>query len=150
MLQKTKGIVLHTLKYNDTSIIVDMYTELSGRASFLVAVPRSRKAAVKSVLFQPLSFIEFEADYRPNATLYRIKEAKSFIPFLLFPMTRINLQWHFSCQSSSIGQFGRRQRIVLCSLICNIQLFGWMSVGRFCQFSSGVFDETFPLFGALP
>ena len=59
MLQKTKGIVLHTLKYNDTSIIVDMYTELSGRASFLVAVPRSRKAAVKSVLFQPLSFIEF-------------------------------------------------------------------------------------------
>ena len=35
MLQKTKGIVLHTLKYNDTSIIVDMYTELSGRTSFL-------------------------------------------------------------------------------------------------------------------
>ena len=70
MLQKTKGIVLHTLKYNDTSIIVDMYTELSGRTSFLVPVPRSRKAAVKSVLFQPLSFIEFEADYRPNATLY--------------------------------------------------------------------------------
>ena len=85
MLQKTKGIVLHTLKYNDTSIIVDMYTELSGRASFLVAVPRSRKAAVKSVLFQPLSFIEFEADYRPNATLYRIKEAKSFYPFSSIP-----------------------------------------------------------------
>ena len=82
MLQKTKGIVLHTLKYNDTSIIVDMYTELSGRASFLVTVPRSRKAAVKSVLFQPLSFIEFEADYRPNATLYRVKEAKSMALFL--------------------------------------------------------------------
>ena len=85
MLQKTKGIVLHTLKYNDTSIIVDMYTELSGRASFLVTVPRSRKAAVKSVLFQPLSFIEFEADYRPNATLYRVKEAKSFYPFSSIP-----------------------------------------------------------------
>ena len=82
MLLKTKGIVLHTLKYNDTSIIVDMYTELSGRTSFLVPVPRSRKAAVKSVLFQPLSFIEFEADYRPNATLYRVKEAKSFYLFL--------------------------------------------------------------------
>ena len=85
MLQKTKGIVLHTLKYNDTSIIVDMYTELFGRASFLVTVPRSRKAAVKSVLFQPLSFIEFEADYRPNATLYRVKEAKSFYPFSSIP-----------------------------------------------------------------
>ena len=85
MLQKTKGIVLHTLKYNDTSIIVDMYTELSGRTSFLVPVPRSRKAAVKSVLFQPLSFIEFEADFRPNATLYRVKEAKSFYPFTSIP-----------------------------------------------------------------
>ena len=85
MLQKTKGIVLHTLKYNDTSIIVDMYTELSGRTSFLVPVPRSRKAAVKSVLFQPLSFIEFEADYRPNTTLYRVKEAKSFYPFTSIP-----------------------------------------------------------------
>lgn len=85
MLQKNVGIVLHTLKYNDTSIIVEMYTELSGRASFLVAVPRSRKAAVKSVLFQPLSIIEFEADYRPNASLHRIKEAKSFYPFASIP-----------------------------------------------------------------
>lgn len=85
MLQKTRGIVLHTLKYNDTSIIVDIYTELSGRASFLVAVPRSRKAAIKSVLFQPLAFIEFEADYRPNITLYRIKEAKSFYLFSSIP-----------------------------------------------------------------
>ena len=27
MLQKTLGIVLHTLKYNDTSLIADIYTE---------------------------------------------------------------------------------------------------------------------------
>lgn len=85
MLQKTVGIVLHILKYSDTSNIVEMYTELSGRASFLVAVPRSRKAAVKSVLFQPLALIEFEADFRPNATLYKIKEAKSFYPFSSIP-----------------------------------------------------------------
>ena len=85
MLQKTVGIVLHTLKYNDTSNIVEMYTELSGRVSFLVPVPRSRKSAVKSVLFQPLSLIEIEADFRPNATLYKIKEAKSFFPFSSIP-----------------------------------------------------------------
>lgn len=85
MLQKTVGIVLHTLKYNDTSNIVEIYTELSGRASFLIAIPRSRKAAVKSVLFQPLSIIEFEADYRPKVTLYKIREAKSFYPFSSLP-----------------------------------------------------------------
>ncbi len=41
---------------------------------FLVSVPRSRKSAVKTVLFQPLSMIEFEADYRPMSNLYRIKK----------------------------------------------------------------------------
>ena len=39
----------------------------------LLYTSRSRKAAVKSVLFQPLSFIEFEADFRPNATLCQKK-----------------------------------------------------------------------------
>jgi len=85
MLQKTKGIVLHTLKYSDASMIVDMYTELSGRASFLVPASRSRKAAVKPVLFQPLSFVEFDADCRPGRTLCRIREAKCFYPFASIP-----------------------------------------------------------------
>ena len=65
MEQKITGIVLHTLKYNDTSNIVDIYTEQSGRASFLVKIPRSRKSGVQTVLFQPLSIIEVEADVRP-------------------------------------------------------------------------------------
>lgn len=85
MLQKTVGIVLHTLKYKDASNIVEIYTELVGRASFLVSVPRSRKAAVKSVLFQPLAIIEFEADFRSNSSLHKIKEAKSFYPFTSIP-----------------------------------------------------------------
>ena len=129
MLQKTKGIVLHTLKYNDTSIIVDMYTELSGRASFLVTVPRSRKAAVKSVLFQPLSFIEFEADYRPNATLYRVKEAKSFYPFSSIPYDPYKSSMAlFLSEFRLQGLSGRRRRTVRYLLICNIPSFGWMSV----------------------
>ena len=85
MLQKTVGILLHTLKYNDSSKFVDIYTRENGRASFLVSVPRSRKSAVKTVLFQPLSLIKVEADYRPMANLYRIKEAKSRYPFRQLP-----------------------------------------------------------------
>ena len=81
MLQKTLGIVLHTLKYKDTSLIADIYTEVAGRASFMVSIPRSRKAAVKPVLFQPLALVELEADFRPNATIYKVKEAKSLYPF---------------------------------------------------------------------
>lgn len=85
MLQKTLGIVLHSLKYNDTTNIVDIYTEALGRVSFLVSASRSKKSAVKSVLFQPLSIIEIEANVRPNANMQRIKEAKSAFPFQSIP-----------------------------------------------------------------
>lgn len=85
MLQKTQGIVLHVLKYKDTSLIVDIYTEMVGRASFMVGIPRSRKSMVKSVLFQPLALVEIEADFRPNVTIYRVKEAKSVHPFSTLP-----------------------------------------------------------------
>lgn len=85
MLQKMKGIVLHSLKYNDTSLIVDIYTDLHGRASFIVPLPRSRRAAVKSVLFQPLAMVEFEADMRPGGGLTRVKEAKIDMPFASIP-----------------------------------------------------------------
>ena len=79
------GIVLHTLKYNDTSNIVDIYTEQSGRVSFLVKIPRSRKTGVRSVLFQPLAIVELEADVRPTSSLHRIREAKSLHPFRSLP-----------------------------------------------------------------
>ena len=85
MLQKTVGIVLHVIKYNDISNIVDIYTDSRGRASFLVSVSHSRKSTVKSVLFQPLAVIEFEADFRANVNLCRIKEAKCVYPFTSIP-----------------------------------------------------------------
>ena len=70
MWHKTVGIVLYSLKYNDTSNIVEIYTQHNGRGSFLVPIPRSRKSALKNVLFQPLSLIEFEADFKPTTTLH--------------------------------------------------------------------------------
>ncbi|KAA6349711.1 DNA repair protein RecO [termite gut metagenome] len=85
MLQKTVGIVLHTLKYNDASNIVEIYTELCGRASFAVSASRSKKMEVKPMLFQPLTLIEFEAEIRPTNNIYRIKEAKNFMPFTSIP-----------------------------------------------------------------
>lgn len=85
MYQKATGIVLHTLKYNDTSVIADIYTEQNGRMSFLAAVSRSRKSPVRTTLFQPLSCIEFETDIRPGNSLHRIREVKSAHPFRSIP-----------------------------------------------------------------
>ncbi|MCE2617290.1 MAG: DNA repair protein RecO [Phocaeicola sp.] len=85
MFQKLVGIVLHSIKYNDSMNIVDIYTQQSGRGSYLVRVSRSRKSGVKTVLFQPLAFVEFEADCRPNAHIYPIRSAKSWFPFATIP-----------------------------------------------------------------
>ena len=85
MYQKVTGVVLHSLKYNDTSNIVHVYTRESGRVSFLVKVPKSRKAGVRPMLFQPLAMLELEADFRPNVSIHRIKEAKVVLPFKTLP-----------------------------------------------------------------
>ena len=85
MLQKYTGIVLHTVKYNDKSNIIHIYTETEGEMSFLVPLPRSRKATVKSVLFQPLSIVEFEAEIRPKTGLHPIKEARMWYLFHTLP-----------------------------------------------------------------
>lgn len=85
MLQTTQGIVLRTVKYKDSMMIADVYTEKSGRASFLVRMPRSRKSLVKPVLFQPLALVELEADFRSTASIYKVKEARSAYPFTSLP-----------------------------------------------------------------
>lgn len=74
--EKTRGIVLHTLKYGDTSLIVDVYTETGGNVSFMVCLPRSRKAALRGVLFRPLTLLELDYEARPGTALQRIKDAR--------------------------------------------------------------------------
>lgn len=85
MLQKNTGIVLHSLKYNENSLIIHMYTSLLGRTSYIIPISRSKKTALKSTIFQPLSIIEFDADYRPKGNIYKIKEAKNILPFVSIP-----------------------------------------------------------------
>ena len=56
MLQKTLGIVLHTLKYNDTSLIADIYTEVVGRASFIVKIPPFAKGGGETGIVPTIGF----------------------------------------------------------------------------------------------
>ena len=85
MLQKLQGIVLCTLKYSDKSNIVRIYTQQEGQQSFLIPATRSRKSTVSSVLFQPLSLVEFESDIRPKSGLHPIREARIWQPLLSLP-----------------------------------------------------------------
>ena len=77
MLNKTRGIVLHSIAYNDKYSIVHLYTESFGRASYLVSRSRGRKSTVSHALFSPFSVLDMEVDHKNNRDIHRIKEIKS-------------------------------------------------------------------------
>ena len=81
MLEKFEGIVLRTLKYNDSLMIADIYTRGHGRLSFLVPVSHSRRSKVRSVLFQPLSMLAFTANFKTGKNLSRIGEVQPYMVY---------------------------------------------------------------------
>ena len=74
MYHKTKGIVLHTIKYSETSVIAKIYTEKLGLVSYIIKGVRSAKSTSKAALLQPLTLLEMEVSHRENKQLQYIKE----------------------------------------------------------------------------
>lgn len=77
-LHKTKGIVLRTVKYGETSIIVTIFTELFGVQSYLVNGVRTstKKGTGKASLFQPSVILDLVVYHNELKHLNRIKEFK--------------------------------------------------------------------------
>lgn len=78
MTHKTKGIVLRTIKYGETSLIVSIYTELFGIQSYIVNNVRTstRKGHGKANLFQPASILEMVLYHNELKNLQRLREYK--------------------------------------------------------------------------
>lgn len=91
MLVKTNAIVLNSLKYGESQIIVDMFTEMYGRLSFMQRIPRTSRSGVKKQFFQPLTILSIEFDFRPSQKLQRIKEAAVACPFVSIPFDALKL-----------------------------------------------------------
>ena len=92
MLVKTEAIVLHTIKYGESRLIVDLFTREQGRLSCIVSVHGARgkglgakKHGGRSPLFQPLSLIELECDVRPKANLQQIRDVRMLVPYASLP-----------------------------------------------------------------
>lgn len=100
MQEKTAAIVLHCLKYNDTSNIVNVYTESAGRCSYIIKVSRVKKGNVRPSLFHPLALVELEAEGRNTAQLRRITEAR-----LLHPLSSLPFDPFKSAIALFLGEF---------------------------------------------
>src|SRR5580658_7988678 len=89
MFHKTKGIVLHTIKYSETSIIAKIYTEKLGLVSYMIKGVRSSKKTSKASLLQPLTLLDMEVSHRENKQLQYIKEFRRDYVYRSIPFDTI-------------------------------------------------------------
>lgn len=92
----TRGIILKVVKYGETSIICDIYTEAVGLQSYIINGVRKRNARYPASIFQPMYIVEIEAYDNPRKDLNRIKEIKVALTYRSIP---------FDIKKSAIGIF---------------------------------------------
>ncbi len=80
MYDKTRGIVLHTIPYNDSLSVVHIYTERYGRMAYTLPRGAGRAAKMARALYMPMSLLELEVETRQGRSLQRIREAHTWIP----------------------------------------------------------------------
>lgn len=78
ILHKTKGIVLKTAKYGETSVIATLYTDKLGLQSYLINGVRSggKRSGNKAVFFQPAALLDMVVYHNELKTLNRVREFK--------------------------------------------------------------------------
>ena len=75
MTHKTKGIVLRSIKYGETSLVVAIYTELFGIQTYMVnGVRSSKKSSAKANHFQPVAILDLVVYHGENKSMQRIKQ----------------------------------------------------------------------------
>lgn len=85
MLKKTQGIVVHFIRYKETSIIVKIFTRELGLKSYLVNGIRSQGKGSKIALYQPLTLLDLVVYDKETGGIQRISEAKISHPQQLIP-----------------------------------------------------------------
>lgn len=76
MIITTQGLVLHTTKYGETSIIAKVFTRDLGLCSYIIKGVRTAKGKTKQNLLQPLSHLEMTVYNNPKKDLQYIKEMR--------------------------------------------------------------------------
>ncbi|MEC3966637.1 DNA repair protein RecO [Flagellimonas halotolerans] len=78
----TKAIVLSSLKYGDTSLIVRAFTQSDGVKSYLLkGVLASKKAKIRPAYFLPLMQLEIVANHKNKGTLESIRDVRVAFPY---------------------------------------------------------------------
>lgn len=96
MLIKTRGIIFKSIKYSETSLILDIYTEHLGLQKYIISGVRSKKARTNASMLQIMSLLDLVVYYREHKTLNRIREVQT---------AHIYAQLPFDVRRSAVGMF---------------------------------------------
>lgn len=96
MLLKTRGIVLRTVKYAETSLIADLYTEHKGLQTYIINGVRSAKSKTSAGILQVMSLTELVAYFREDRKMHRLKEIRPAFVYQRLP---------FEVRRSAVGLF---------------------------------------------
>ena len=83
LLHNTKGIVLRTVKYGESSIVTTVYTELFGVQSYIVKGARqgTKKTQGKAAYFQAAAILDMTVYHNEQKNLQFIKEYNWAYPY---------------------------------------------------------------------
>jgi len=96
MLVKTKGIIFKSVRYRETSLILEIYTRELGLRSYIISGVRKPRASTGAALLQLMSIVDLVVYDKENKDLNRIREVKHGL---------IYRRLYFEIQRSSIGLF---------------------------------------------
>jgi DNA repair protein RecO (recombination protein O) len=85
MLYSTHGIVIHSLKYSETSLIVKIFTEQFGIRAYLLKGLYGKRSKIKPALFQPMTLLDLVVYHREKHSLQTVKEARLAFPYMAIP-----------------------------------------------------------------
>lgn len=88
---KSRAIVLRTVKYGESRIIVDLLTREAGRVSFGCNLSKTNRGKIKKQLFQPLNILDLVFDDRANVQLQRFRDVRIAIPYVSIPFDSVKL-----------------------------------------------------------
>lgn len=85
MQYRTRGVVLHSRNYSETSAVVKVYTELFGQQTYLLRGVHGKRSAVKIAILQPLSTVDMLVHHRETRELQRASEVIASPAFETIP-----------------------------------------------------------------
>jgi DNA repair protein RecO (recombination protein O) len=85
MIESTKAIVLHQIRYSDSGIIIRFFTCKFGRMSCMVRGMGNRKAGKNKALFQPMSVLDLSLSYKESREIQTIRDfSPSYSPVAIW------------------------------------------------------------------